>query len=128
MNNYTMSNVLSHWLENYTITRNFEYKDGVHIVLWHKHWIALYIKDNVVDFFDSFGRPPIHFMLRFKGKHVIVHSKRLQHDESNVCGYYCLAFIYMKLKGNLSQFFQMFSEDKRLNDFKVVQFVHMLLT
>ena len=48
------------------------------------HWIALYVKNNEVIYFDSFGV-----------EHVPKEIKRfrIQADNSIMCGYFCIGFI-----------------------------------
>ncbi len=66
-------------------------------------------------------------MLRFPDKTVNNYSKNLQDKKSKVCGYYCLAFIYMRIHERLNQYFQIFNEDKTMNDKKIVHFVRKLI-
>ncbi len=131
MDNKTITHILNKlchkWHDKYYITRTFEYKDGVHIVLFNKHWIVIYVKDPIVDFFDSFGRNPIHFNLRFKNKHVNIYSKNVQDKNSLTCGYYCIAYVYMKMCNMLDCYFQIFTKDKIMNDKKIIHLVHNLI-
>ena len=117
-----MSRILQSWFRDFTVTREFTYRPGVQILLCDCHWVALYIHNDTVEFFDSFGRNADYFNLRFS--HVVNHSKKLQHRKSKVCGYYCLGFIHALLKRSLSEFWNMFSDDKLLNDERIVAYVH----
>ena len=78
MNHRTMTHILNKWCNKYYVTRIFEYKDGVHIILYRNHWIVLYVENDIVDFFDSYGRSPIHFRIRLKNICVNNYLKYLQ--------------------------------------------------
>ena len=131
MDNKTIAHILDKLCHNcdqkYYIYKNFQYKNGIHFVLFKSHWIVIFIENNSVDFFDSFGRPPIHFFLRFKNKHVNIYSKNVQDKNSTLCGYYCIAFVYMKMYKMLNEFFQMFTDNKILNDKKIVHIVYKII-
>ena len=71
------------------------------------HWCAIFLdgKGNI-EFFDSYGHGPDHygfFISQFVKqncmKGLIVNRKRLQSDFSNVCGMYCLFYLYQRLQG-----------------------------
>jgi hypothetical protein len=76
-----------------------------------RHWLAITIGDNAeLELFDSYGLSPPHYShvrllkdlsSRF-GTELTYNRKRLQHAESNVCGQYCLYYLLMKQKYNLS--------------------------
>ena len=59
------------------------------------HWCATYVKDNVINYFDSFGMPPFQELVdHAKRENVtLLHqNQQLQNLYSSVCGYYCLIF------------------------------------
>ena len=95
-----------------------------------EHWLALYFPSaKEVEFFDSYGFPPVvygdHFAKALKDKQVTRNRKSLQSANSNVCGYYCLFFLYHKARGKtIPQIEKVFrNEDRVGNDRLVVQFV-----
>ena len=66
------------------------------------HWIALYIHDNNVSYFDSFGVEQIPKEIKkFIGnkKNVITNTYRAQAYHSIMYGYICTEFIDFMLKG-----------------------------
>jgi len=97
------------------------------------HWTALYIaklKDGRIQplFFDSFGAPPAEDIKKYVAPHYIPHlTKDIQSLMSDVCGFYCLAFLYFisvshYRTGNLYQdaetFIDLFDDLNKSNDWK----------
>ena len=97
-------------------------KDGVYIIdldeyksIW-THWIALYVNDNNVTYFDSFGIEHIPKEIReFIGnKNIVTNIYRIQAYDSIMCGYFQIGFIDFMLKGkSLLKYTNLFS----LNDY-----------
>jgi len=64
------------------------------------HWTALYVaktNDGKVQpiFFDSFGMPPAEDIKKYVAPHYLPYlTKDIQSLMSDVCGFYCLAFLY----------------------------------
>ena len=59
------------------------------------HWIALYVNNKIVTYFDSFGvehipKEIMKFILR---KKIITNIYRIQAHDSIMCGYFCIGFI-----------------------------------
>ena len=98
------------------------------------HWVAWYIKDNCVTFFDSFGRSPFSDTFPqeytdFIGKYNLVKytSKPIQKSESTTCGYFCIHFIYLL---SLGLGFESFLEDYfdlNKNDIVVYNFYNSII-
>ena len=65
------------------------------------HWIALYVNNNEVIYFDSFGMEHIPKEIkRFIGhKNIKTNIFRIQADNSIMCGYFCIGFIDFMLEG-----------------------------
>ena len=81
------------------------------------HWIALYVNDKSVTYFDSFGveHIPKEVKKLINNKTIIANIFRLQSYDSVMCRYFCFGFIDFMLKGNnLTDFNNLFSP----NDFK----------
>ena len=83
------------------------------LVLWH--WNALYMLNNHVTYFDSFGveyfQNRLEHLLAIKTLRNIF---RIQGYDSIMCGYYCIGFINFILERNtLRNFTNIFST----NDF-----------
>lgn len=71
------------------------------------HWIGLYARGEILEYFDSYGLGPlmpdiIKFTKKFK--QVIFNSVQVQDIESTLCGEYCIFFLKKRFKGeSLSQ-------------------------
>ena len=84
------------------------------------HWIALYVKNKKVVYFDSFGVEhfPKEIIKFIKNKDIIATIFRLQAYDSIMCGYFCITFIdYMFDDKNLIDYTNLFSpHDFKKND------------
>ena len=65
------------------------------------HWVALYVKNNVVTYFDSFGveHVPNEIKKFIDHKNLILNIFRIQIYDSILCGYFCIRFINFMFKG-----------------------------
>ena len=75
------------------------------------HWIALYVNNKTVRYFDSFGVEHIPKEIKkfIYNKNIIANIFRLQAYDSVMCGYFCIGFIDFMLKGNnLTDFTKLF--------------------
>ena len=61
------------------------------------HWIALYISDNNVNYFDSFGVEHIPQVIKkFIGnKNIKTNIYRIKANDSIICGYFCTGFLIL---------------------------------
>ena len=85
-------------------------KDGAYVINLDEysdngtHWIALYVKNKVVTYFDSFGvehipKEIIKFINRpSQNKNIMTNIFRIQAYDSIMCGYFCIGFIDLCLK------------------------------
>ena len=76
------------------------------------HWIALYVNNKTVTYFDSFGVEHIPKEIKkfINNKNIIENIFRLQTYYSVMCRYFCIEFIDFRLKGNnLTDFTNLFS-------------------
>ena len=84
------------------------------------HWVALYVNDSNVTYFDSFGEEHIPKKIRklIGNKNIITNVYRIQAYNSIVCGYFCIRFIDFMLKGkSLLEYTNLFSpNDYEKND------------
>ena len=81
------------------------------------HWIALYVKNNDITYFDSFEveHIPKEVKAFIKNKNIKTNIFRIQAYDSIMCGYFCIGFINFMLKGkSLIEYINLFSS----NDFK----------
>ena len=98
-------------------------KDGAYVINLDEysdigtHWIALYVKNNDITYFDSFGveHIPKEIIKFIKNKNIKTNIFRIQAYDSIMCGYYCIGFIDFMFKGKtLTEYSNLFSP----NDFK----------
>ena len=76
------------------------------------HWVALYVNNNNVTYFDSFGVEHIpKEIIKFIGnKNIKTNIFRIQAYDSIMCGYFCIGFINFMLAGKtLTDFTNLFS-------------------
>lgn len=92
------------------------------------HWVAIYVnKKKEGIFFNSYGTPPhleiFEKRMRENCKSFKWNTKTMQSPFSNVCGQYCIMFLWYMLKGySLRRFCAKFTKNYILNDRKVSQF------
>ena len=76
------------------------------------HWVALYVKNMTITYFDSFGVEHIpRKIIKFIGnKKIITNNFRIQAYHSIMRGYFCIGFINFMLNGSrLTDFTNLFS-------------------
>ena len=104
---------------------NNNIKDGVYVINLDEyrdigtHWVALYVNNKTIIYFDSFGVEHIpKEIMKFIGignKNIITNIFRIQAYDSIMCGYFCIGFINFMFNGNsLTDYTSLFSP----NDFK----------
>ena len=100
-------------------------KNGAYVINLDKyadvgiHCIALYVKNNEIAYFDSFGVEHVpNEHKRFIGyKSVKTNIFRIQADNSIMCGYFCIGFIDFMFAGSLIDFTSLLSPyDFKKND------------
>ena len=84
------------------------------------HWIATYVEDNVINYFDSFGLPPFQEMVdhaKKKNLTLIHQNQQIQHLNTTTCGYFCLYFLNEMHKGvDYFDLLQVFDFDTNKNE------------
>ncbi len=100
------------------------------------HWTC-FIKDNKeVFYFDSYGGYPVQNLMDMAEKQklqVYYNMTQLQHIESILCGYFCLAFLYYMLhnEGNMFdkciRFEKLFKKNTKMNDKLLIKYMKELL-
>ena len=88
-------------------------KNGAYVINLDEHesvgtrWVALYVKNNEVIYFDSFGveHVPKEIKRLIVNKNIRTNIFRVQAYDSIMCGYFCILFLDFMFKG------------KTLNDF-----------
>ena len=90
------------------------------------HWIALYVNNKAITYFDSFrvehiSKEIMKFMDR---KNIITNIYRLQAYDSIMCGYFCIRFINFMFNGNsLTDDISLFSTNDFLkNDDRILKY------
>ena len=84
------------------------------------HWVSTWVKNNVINYFDSFGLPPFEELVdhaKRKNLTLLHQNQQLQNLYSTVCGYYCLYFLYEMHNG--TDYFDLlkpFRKDTKYND------------
>ena len=76
------------------------------------HWIALYVRNNAVIYFDSFGVEyvPKEIKKFIANKNIKTKIFKIQDYNSIMCGYFCILFISFMLKNKaLPNFTNLFS-------------------
>ena len=84
------------------------------------HWVSTYVKNNVINYFDSFGLPPFEEMVNHaKKKNVtLLHqNQQIQNLFSATCGWFCLYFLNEMHKGkDYFDLLQVFDKDTIKNE------------
>ena len=77
------------------------------------HWVALYIKNNDVTYFDSFGveHIPKEIKTFISNKNIKTNNFRIQAYDSTMSGYICIEFIDFMIAGK-TEFTNIFSPNK----------------
>ena len=81
------------------------------------HWVALWVNNNNVTYFDSFGveHIPKEIIKFIKNRNIKTNIFRIQAYDSIMCGYFCTGFIDFMLAGKtLTELTNLFSP----NNFK----------
>ena len=80
-------------------------KDGAYVISLDEyanvrtHWIALICNRSEIVYFDSFGIEHVPEQIKnfVENKNIIANIFRLQANNSVMCGYFCIVFIYFML-------------------------------
>ena len=92
-------------------------KDGAYVINFDEyfdigtHWVALYVQNNDVTYFDSFGAEHISKEIKkiIANKNIKTNIFRIQAYDSIMCGYFCIGFTDFMLAGKtLTEFTNLF--------------------
>lgn len=92
-----------------------------------KHWVAIVMhSSSQIDYFDRLDQLNMSLFLQRYGRHVNFSRKKIQSDESDLCGLYVLCFLYLRLCCKIVFFdvFKYFTDDVLMNEtfvYKCVQ-------
>ena len=92
------------------------------------NWVAFYFPSREKgEFFDSYGYPPEHY--GFESYKIETWNKyKLQSSWSNVCGQYCIFYLYHKSRGySMSKIVNLFTDDTSINDRNVLVMLKNIL-
>ena len=98
-------------------------KDGTYIINQDEysdigtHWVALWVNNNNVTYFDSFGveHIPNEITKFIENRNIKANIFRIKGYDSIMCRYFCIGFINSMFKGkSLTDYTNLFSP----NDFK----------
>ena len=105
-------------------------KDGAYVINLDEysdigtHWIALYVNNKTVTYFDSFGveHIPKEIEKIINNKNVLANIYRVQNYDSIMCGYFCNGFIDYMFKGkSLTDYTNIFLPNNfKKNDYIIV--------
>ena len=82
-------------------------KDGAYVINLDEysdigtHWIALYVNNKIVTYFDSFGIEHISKEIKtfINNKNITANNFRIQAYNSVMCGHFCIGFINYMFMG-----------------------------
>ena len=82
-------------------------KDGAYVINLDEysdigtHWIALYVNNKTVTYFESFGieHTPKEVKKFIGNRNILSNIYRIQNYDSIMCGYFCIGFIGYMFKG-----------------------------
>ena len=82
-------------------------KDGTYVINLDEysnigtHWVALYVQNNNVTYFDSFGveHIPREIKTFINSKNIKRNIFKMQAYDSIMCGYFCIGFINFMFPG-----------------------------
>ena len=89
-------------------------------------WVAFYFPSREKgEFFDSYGHPPEYYDESFKFETIETwNNRKLQSSWSEVCGQYCIFYLYHKSRGySMSKIVNLFTDNTNLNDCNVACYV-----
>ena len=88
------------------------------------HWIALYVQNNNVTYFDSFGvehAPKEIKIFIDRSLSITTNIFKIQAYDSTMCRYFCIGFIDFMLAGkNLTEFTNLFSPNRFLKNDDII--------
>ena len=102
---------------------SYKIKNGAYVINLDEysdietHWIALYVNNKTITYFDSFGIEHIPNEVKkfISNRNLISNIYRIQNHDSVMSGYFCIGFIDCMFKGkSLTDYTNLFSP----NNFK----------
>ena len=87
------------------------------------HWVALYVHNKTIIYFDSFGveHIPREIMKFIARKKILTNIYRIQAYDSIMCGYFCIGFINFIFNGkSLTDYTNLFSPNDFIKNYDIV--------
>ena len=107
-------------------------RDGAYVIALDEysdigtHWVALYVKNNDITYFDSFNveHIPEEIIKFIENRNIKTNIFRIQAYGSIMCGYFCIGFIDFMFKGkSLTLDTNLFSPNKfKKNDDTILNY------
>ena len=107
-------------------------KDGAYVINLDDysdigtHWIALYVNNKTVTYFDCFGieHIPKEVEKVIGNRNIVTNIYRIQNYDSIMCGYFCIGFIDYMFKGKSStDYINLFSPNNfKKNDDMILKY------
>lgn len=93
------------------------------------HWIAAYnVNNERIEILDSLSNKMLQKQINFKhladNVPIIINNSDIQCTDSYLCGYYCICFLFFKVRHtSFEEFLSLFSNTCKVNDAIVLEFV-----
>ena len=85
-----------------------------------RHWVATYVSDLIINYFDSLGMPPFQEIVDYAKREnltFLYQNNQLQNLWTTTCGYFCLYFLNEMNRGwSYFDLLQVFDYDTIKND------------
>ena len=88
------------------------------------HWVSTYVKDNVINYFDSFGLLPFQEIVNHAKKKnlTLLHqNNQIQNINTTTCGYFCLYFLNEMNKSSYFDLLKVFDIHDTMNNEKFIE-------
>lgn len=90
------------------------------------HWVAIYIRNRIGEYFDSGGFYPPPRLEKYLDRNCLYwkyNRKLIQHPSSSTCGLYCVYFVKNRVKFNtMEEPLKIFSSNLRKNEIIINSF------
>ena len=86
------------------------------------HWVALYVNNKTIIYFDSFGVEHItREIMKFIARKKIINIYRIQAYDSILCGYFCIGFINFRFNAkSLTDYTNLFSSNNLKKNYDII--------
>ena len=95
------------------------------------HWVATYVKDGVINYFDSFGMAPFQEIVdhaKERNLTLLHQDQQIQNLYTTTCGFFCLYFLNEMHKSvDYFDLLQVFSFDTMKNELFIEKYFRGIL-